>query len=83
MNAPPKLHGNGQDEDAIRLLDKVMRRLAEYAAGDSALIKALAVYSDRERWLVQQKAAMREDFSWAKSAKEYFELYQSLLSKAK
>jgi starch synthase len=49
----------------------------------SALIKALAAYSDRQRWLTQQKAAMREDFSWAKSAGEYFELYQSLLSKPK
>ena len=36
-----KLHSNGQDEDAIRLLDKVMRRLAEYASGDSVLVKAL------------------------------------------
>jgi starch synthase len=49
----------------------------------AAIIKSLAAYSDRPRWLSQQTAAMRADFSWAQSAKKYFELYQSLVTKAK
>lgn len=47
----------------------------------TALIKALTVYADREHWRAKQLAAMSADFSWAKPAQEYFELYQALLSK--
>jgi starch synthase len=49
----------------------------------TALVKALAVYSDRDRWRVLQESAMHTNFSWTKPAQEYFELYQTLLSKPK
>ncbi|MEW6028834.1 MAG: glycogen synthase [Chloroflexota bacterium] len=47
----------------------------------SGLLKALAAYSDRARWLDLQKAGMSKDFSWNRSAVQYFDLYLSLLEK--
>jgi starch synthase len=43
-----------------------------------AIKKALQCFADKELWgqLVQQ--AMAQDFSWSRSAKEYFRLYQQL-----
>jgi len=79
----PVVHLTGGLNDTVTDATGFRFKTATTRSLRSALIKALAVYSDRERWLTQQKAAMREDFSWTKSAKEYFELYQSLLSKPK
>lgn len=42
----------------------------------TAIKKMLAVYPDRARWENIQKAAMSQDFSWAISARQYFQLYQ-------
>jgi len=47
----------------------------------AALLKALAIYSDRDRWLAQQRAAMREDFSWSAAAARYYGMYQQLIEK--
>ncbi len=41
-----------------------------------AIKKAFAVLRDHERWETMQKAGMSQDFSWAASAKQYFQLYQ-------
>ncbi len=49
----------------------------------TALVKALTAYPDRARWRTMQQAAMRVDFSWDKSAGQYFELYQKLLTASK
>ena len=38
--------------------------------------KALDVYYQPEVWDVLRKRAMREDFSWHKSAKEYAKIYE-------
>jgi starch synthase len=46
----------------------------------SATIRsALRVFPDRERWQQLQQAGMAKDFSWNSSAKQYFELYRSLV----
>jgi starch synthase len=45
-----------------------------------AIRDALMLYPDRERWQTMQKAGMVQDFSWERSARRYFNLYQSLLS---
>jgi starch synthase len=46
----------------------------------AATIKnAIKVYSNREKWLAIQRAGMAQDFSWENSAKQYIELYQSIL----
>jgi starch synthase len=46
----------------------------------NAVKKALGVYADRERWQEMQKAGMSQDFSWAVSARQYFQLYQRVMS---
>ena len=48
---------------------------AELAA---ALHRALQVYQDKRRWSALQKRGMRQDFSWEKSARAYYDLYLSL-----
>lgn len=47
----------------------------------TALVKALAVYVDRDLWISMQKKAMSADFSWSKSATQYLEIYKSLMAK--
>ncbi len=41
---------------------------------------ALAAFPQRESWQAMQKAGMTQDFSWERSARQYFNLYQALLS---
>jgi starch synthase len=79
----PVVHLTGGLNDTVTDATGFRFKSATARSLRAALIKALAAYADRPRWVEQQKAAMREDFSWAKSAKEYFELYQTLLAKAK
>ena len=45
----------------------------------SAIKTAIKVFSDRERWLSIQRAGMAQDFSWENSAKQYLELYRSII----
>ncbi len=43
-----------------------------------ALHRALALWRDREVWERLQRTAMRQDFSWERSADRYLELYDPL-----
>jgi starch synthase len=59
-------------------------KFAEYSS--AALIeeikKALSVYQNKRLWLRLVKKAMKEDFSWKKSAIKYAEIYDRVLSKS-
>jgi starch synthase len=44
-----------------------------------AMRRAMAAYSDPETIETMQRAAMAQDFSWGRAAKEYLALYRSLL----
>lgn len=44
-----------------------------------AIWRALGIYFNKPVWEVLQKNAMKQDFSWKTSAKEYEELYLSVL----
>ncbi len=44
-----------------------------------ALRAAMKIYEDRVAWRMLQQNGMEQDFSWAKSARKYLELYQSLI----
>jgi starch synthase len=44
-----------------------------------ALRRALAAYADREGWKMRQKFAMKQNFSWQRSAQDYVQIYQRLL----
>ncbi len=49
---------------------------AEAQALTEAISAALEVYSDQRRWLGLQRRGMAQDFSWARSARAYANLYQ-------
>ncbi len=40
---------------------------------------ALRFFAEKETWVPLMKRAMKEDFSWKKSAKRYLEIYEQLL----
>jgi starch synthase len=42
--------------------------------------EALKVYKNKKEWLKIIKRAMKENFSWKMSAKEYLSLYKKLLN---
>ncbi|MEK7202132.1 MAG: glycogen synthase [Patescibacteria group bacterium] len=41
--------------------------------------RALAVWHDHSSWRTMQLTAMKQDFSWTKSAKRYIEIYKKLV----
>jgi starch synthase len=47
-----------------------------------AVKRALKIYKKRDIWTELQLSGMQEDFSWDRSAKEYLNLYMTLLNKA-
>ena len=47
----------------------------------TTLRRALAVYADNRGWCDLQRRGMRQDFSWERSAKQYFVLYQKLVAR--
>lgn len=51
---------------------------AEPAAMLDALQRALRMFADQPTWRLAQRAAMHQDFSWARSAEEYAWIYRAL-----
>jgi len=45
----------------------------------SAMKKAVTIYRDQKAWTHLQERAMETDFSWAKSAQKYIDLYQDIM----
>lgn len=48
-----------------------------------ALRRALRIYPNREEWRTIQLNGMRQDFSWDRSARQYADLYQSVINRRK
>jgi starch synthase len=46
-----------------------------------ALLRAISVYEDRDKWRELISRGMMEDFSWKSSGKEYLKIYRELLEK--
>jgi starch synthase len=46
-----------------------------------ALQLAMKDFSDKEKWTQIQQNGMKKDFSWAKAADNYSELYQKVLTR--
>ncbi len=53
---------------------------ATTAALEATIGRLIERYRQRERWQALMKTAMAQDFSWARSANRYLELYRSLLA---
>jgi len=49
---------------------------------EKALRRALSCYEDHDTWVGMQTSAMKQDFSWSRSAKEYSNLYHQLMKKS-
>lgn len=49
----------------------------------AAVDRALAVFQDREAWKTLCRNGMSRDFSWAASARQYRELYASMLAQSR
>ena len=49
----------------------------------SAIDRALDVFHDQRRWRAIQRHGMKRDFSWGKSAGEFYNLYKSLVERKK
>jgi starch synthase len=47
-----------------------------------SLRRALALYGDRRKWRTLQRAGMRQDHSWDRSALEYVKIYERALSES-
>ena len=43
-----------------------------------AIRRALAAYGNRNEWELLQRRCMKQNFTWEKSAKKYYDLYKSL-----
>jgi starch synthase len=56
----------------------------DYAAGAfvTALERALAAFTDSDRWRTLQDAGMRQDHSWETSAREYVRVYEKAIQLA-
>jgi starch synthase len=52
---------------------------AKVKSFNDTLRRALQLYPYRSRWLNLQQAGMAQDFSWAKSAQQYLDLYKKLI----
>ncbi len=83
----PLVHATGGLDDTIENIseDAVAGngfKFEEYTVQAllGTLQKALFIYQDQAKWLAIQKRAMKEEFSWDRSAKEYIALYEELLS---
>jgi starch synthase len=55
-------------------------RGADAGSMTEALMRALSVYADPERWQRLQRTGMRKDFSWPRSARQYAAIYHSLIT---
>jgi starch synthase len=47
-------------------------------AFEQAIVRALSLFSDADRWRSLQRTGMRTDFSWTRSAHAYLDLYNAL-----
>ena len=45
-----------------------------------ALVRALGIYAQPEKWVRYQRSGMKEDFSWPRSARQYAIIYRSITS---
>ena len=85
----PIVRATGGLDDTIREFDPQTEKgngfkFAEYSS--RALIeiveKALAIYQNKNLWLKLMKNAMKEDFSWERSALQYEKIYYRALAKS-
>jgi starch synthase len=82
----PVVRATGGLDDTIKEFDTKSGKgngfkFSEYSSGAlvEAVKRALRVYEKREVWLGLMKNAMKEDFSWNRSAIQYEKVYRQIL----
>lgn len=82
----PVVRATGGLEDTVTSFDPQSGRgngfkftAYEPAACLAAIREAVGIYESPNAWNALRANGMREDFSWARSARRYLELYESLL----
>ena len=81
----PIVRETGGLYDSIKPFDQTTQEgngltFATYNAHDmlDAIWRALGLYSDKPTWRKLRRNAMKSDFSWARSAKDYLDLFYNL-----
>jgi len=83
----PVVRATGGLDDTVRDYDvddmPTGFKFKRYAASDlaRAVTRALKVFKDKKKWAELRENAMKEDFSWSRSAKRYMELYGLAMEK--
>lgn len=67
-----------QDNKTTKKSTGFLFQPAESQAFAEALVRAISIYKNKSGWKEMQINAMKQDFSWQRSANEYLNLYQSL-----
>jgi starch synthase len=86
--AVPVVHATGGLDDTIEAYEPALDRgngfkfaLYDAEALLSTLQRALTLYHNRDAWMRLMQRGMQADFSWAKSAQAYSELYATALDR--
>jgi starch synthase len=87
---PPIVHATGGLNDSVvdctpeTLSDRTATGFKFFAPTADALLRAIercvAAYRDPTIWRTLQRTGMARDFSWARAAREYVDIYQRLLA---
>jgi starch synthase len=79
----PLVHATGGLYDTVRNLDVATGEGTGFTFDEyspqallGTLRWALSIYPDRDLWRRMQRAAMGQDFSWARSAQKYVTVYE-------
>ena len=82
----PVANKTGGLKDTIVEYDEILRSgngfLSDFSKQESyegALNRALAIYRQNEHWETIKQNGMQDDYSWARSAKEYVSLYEKTM----
>lgn len=84
----PVVHATGGLDDSV--VDALERpnsgtgfKFREYGPRPflNAVLSALALFKNKDKWQKMQRRAMGQDFSWDRSAREYIGIYEKVLSK--
>ncbi len=86
----PIVHATGGlDDSVVDVLDEPDSgtgfKFYQYAPGAfiEAITSAVRLFENREKWTEIQKRAMRQDFSWDRSAREYTRIYEQVAARKK
>ena len=74
---PPVVHGVGGLNDTVDASNGFKFDVATAEALQASLALAIETWRDTRQWRALQRAGMKLDFSWDRSAREYVKVYES------